>query len=220
MNYLCSVQEKSILSKTLARAVSIVFHPVFVPSMIYAFLLAFSPDFFFGVPAKSQSWWLIIISYITITFPLLVVFLLWRLKFIDSMQMHGLKERYGPLIASMLFYFWTFWLFHKQFQAPILLQSFLLGVFLATVCLFMATIFFKVSLHTGAWGGVIMFAIITAFNQIQFSILFLILSIVIAGIVGTSRIYLNEHSRKQLYAGYIIGAFAQLIAYFVCKTYF
>ena len=195
MNYLCLVQENSILRKTLARAVSIVFHPVFVPSMIYAFLLAFSPDFFFGVPPKSQTWWLIIISYITITFPLLVVFLLWRLKFIDSMQMHGLKERYGPLIASMLFYFWTFWLFHKQFQAPILLQSFLFGVFLATVCLFMATIFFKVSLHSGAWGGVMMFAIICAFNQIQFSIIFLLLAIIIAGLVGTSRIYLNEHTQ-------------------------
>ena len=135
------------------------------------------------------------------------------------MQMRGLKERYGPLIASMMFYFWTFWLFHKQFNAPLLLQSFLLGVFLGTVCLFMATIFYKISLHTGAWGAVVMFAILCAFHHLQSSLVFLILAILIAGIVGTSRSILQEHSKKQLYSGYIVGGFAQLIAYFICKTY-
>ncbi len=187
--------------------------------MVYAFLHFFSPDLFFGIPSSAQTWWWIIISYITITFPLLTVFLLWRLKFIDSMQMHGLKERYGPLMASMLFYFWTFWLFHKQFQAPLLLQSFLFGVFLTTVFLFMITIFHKISLHAGAWGSVLMFAIICAFHQLQCSIIFLILSAIIAGLVGTMRLYLQAHTNKQLYSAYILGALAQLISYLVCKTF-
>jgi hypothetical protein len=214
------VQENSSFSKTAARVASIIFHPVFVPSLVYTFLLLLSPNFFLGVSAKTQSWWLIMIAYFTITFPLLVVFLLWRLKFIDSMQMHGLKERYGPLIASMLFYFWTFWTIHKQPNSPFLLQSFLLGVFLTTVFLFMVSIFNKISLHTGAWGSVLMFAVICAFHQIQFSLLLIILSLFIAGIVGTSRLYLKAHNNKQIYSAYVIGAAAQLVAYFICKLAF
>lgn len=135
------------------------------------------------------------------------------------MLMHGLKERYGPLIASMLFYFWAFWLFHKQFQAPVLLQSFLFGVFLTTVCLFMASIFFKISLHAGAWGCVVAFAIICAFHHIHFSPVLVVLSLIIAGLVGTSRLFLNEHTKQQLYSGYIVGALAQLLAFLICKTY-
>lgn len=213
------MNQHSPTAKFFARALSILFHPVFVPTLVYAFFLACSPDFFFGVSEHNKTWWLVILAYITITFPLLVVFLLWRLKFIDSMQMHGLKERYGPMIASMLFYFWTFWLFHKQFEAPLLLQSFLLGVFLATVLLFLASIFVKISLHTGAWGSVVVYAIICTFQQVHLAILLLLLSILIAGLIGTARLYLGAHSNKQLYAGYLLGGLAQLLAFLLCKTY-
>ena len=213
------VQKQSSVLNSISRISSIIFHPVFVPALIYSFLLFFSSDFLFGIPTKTQHWWLVIISYITITFPLLVVFLLWRLKFIESMQMHGIKERLGPLIASMLFYFWTFWLFHKQFQAPLLLQSFLCGIFLTTVFLFIASIFFKVSLHSGAWGCVIVFAIICCFYQIHNGIILLMLSLLVGGIVGSARMRLNAHTFKQLYSGYLLGALAQLVAFLVCKTY-
>jgi len=213
------VQKTNSPARITARFVSILFHPVFVPAMIYAFLLVCSPDLLFGVTAKTQVWWLVIISYITITFPLLVVFLLWRLQFIDSMLMQGTNERYGPLIASMLFYFWAFWLFHHQFHAPMLLQSFLLGVFLTTVLLFLATIFFKISLHAGAWGSVIVFAVSCMFHNIHLSALLTLLSILIAGCVGASRLYLQAHEKRQLYSGYIVGAIGQLLAYLICKTF-
>ncbi len=213
------MQKTNSPARITARFVSILFHPVFVPAMIYAFLLVCSPDLLFGVTAKTQVWWLVIISYITITFPLLVVFLLWRLQFIDSMLMQGTNERYGPLIASMLFYFWTFWLFHHQFHAPMLLQSFLLGVFLTTVLLFLATIFFKISLHAGAWGSVIVFAVSCMFHNIHLSALLTLLSILIAGCVGASRLYLQAHEKRQLYSGYIVGAIGQLLAYLICKTF-
>lgn len=213
------MQKTNSPARITARFVSILFHPVFVPAMIYAFLLVCSPDLLFGVTAKTQVWWLVIISYITITFPLLVVFLLWRLQFIDSMLMQGTNERYGPLIASMLFYFWAFWLFHHQFHAPMLLQSFLLGVFLTTVLLFLATIFFKISLHAGAWGSVIVFAVSCMFHNIHLSALLTLLSILIAGCVGASRLYLQAHEKRQLYSGYIVGAIGQLLAYLICKTF-
>jgi hypothetical protein len=213
------VQHPSTTGSYIARFISIIFHPVFVPALVYACILYVSPDILIGVAEKSRNWWLVIIAYITITFPLLVVFLLWRLKFIQSMHMHETRERYGPLIASMLFYFWTFWLFHKQFQAPLLIQSFLLGVFLTTVMLFMATIFFKISLHAGAWGTVFMFSILCAIHQASYAVFTIIVVVLISGMVGTARLYLKEHTPGQLYSAYILGMVMQAIAYFICNRF-
>lgn len=209
------VQEKTIQNGLLPKIVSTLFHPVFVPTMVFAFLIYMSPTLFFGLSAKTISWWLVIVAYITITFPLLVVFLLWRLKFIESIHMQGERERYGPLIASMLFYFWVFWLFHKTLQAPILIQGFLLGVFLTTVGVFMATIFYKISMHAAAWGGVVSFALICTFQATQSALLFLITAVLIAGIVGTMRLYIKAHTSAQVYSGYLLGFAMQLLSFFV-----
>ena len=102
----------------------------------------------------------------------------------------------------------------------LLLQSFLLSVFLTTVFLFIATIFFKVSLHAGAWGNVVCFAILCSFGSVQYAIPFLILSIFIAGLIGSARLALNEHSNKQIYAGYFLGSIASLLSFAVIKTFY
>lgn len=211
------MQEKSKAIVTVSKIISTLLHPLFVPAIVLAYLVYFSPNVFFGYPTEIKQWWLITVSYITITFPLLTVILLWRLKFIDSIHMHGQKERYGPLIASMLFYFWVFWLFHKQFQAPLLIQTLLLGTFLTTVMVFMSSIFFKISMHSSAWGSVLSFATICAFQCVDNSIILLIISILLAGIVGSTRLYLNAHTPKQLWAGYIMGIIAMPIALGVVK---
>jgi len=100
-----------------------------------------------------------------------------------------------------------------------LLQSFLLGVFLTTVFLFLATIFFKISLHAGAWGSVVVFAVICMFHRIHLSAILTIFSVLVAGLVGTSRLYLQAHEKRQLYSGYIVGGLGQLLAYIICKTF-
>ena len=179
------------------------------------YLIVFSPSLFFGLPEKTQWWWLVIVSYITITFPLLVVFLLWRLKFIESIYMQGDKERYIPLISSMLFYFWTFWSFHKELNAPVMLQRFLLGTFLLMIGVFMATIFFKISMHSAAWGGVVSFALLATFQHVENGFLLLLISLVLSGIVAATRLFLKAHTPVQVYTGFFAGVLMQLLSFFV-----
>lgn len=208
------MKETSSIQVKFAKVLSVLFHPIFLPTILFAFLVYFSPNVFYGFPEDLKNWWLITISYITITFPLVTVFLLWRLKFIESMHMHGLKERYGPLIASMLFYFWVFWLFHKQFQAPLVVQTLLLGTFLTTVLVFMCSIFFKISMHTAAWASAISFASIACLLYVDKSLILLIATILIGGLVGSARLLTQAHTNRQVWLGYIMGAIAMPIAYF------
>ncbi len=183
--------------------------------MVFIFLIYGSPALFFGFEEKAKLSLFVVVALNTILFPLLVVILLWRLKFIDSLHMQGDKERYGPLIATMLFYFWVFWTVHKQFPVPEVAESFLLGTFLTTVGVFMATIFFKMSMHTAAWGGVIAFAIICTFMMLSNALFFLLAAVLIGGIVGTSRLWLKAHNPPQVYSGFIVGALMQFFAFLI-----
>lgn len=210
-HYLCPVPNPSL--RFLARLGSVLLHPVFVPALLMAYLAAWSPNVFFGYPENIRWWWLLTVSYITITFPLLTAFLLWRLKFIGSLQMHELKERYAPLIASMLFYFWVFWLFHKQFDAPALLQTLLLGVFLNTVFVFMCSIFFKISLHSSAWGFVVAFALLCVTLGAQASLPLLGLALLLGALAGSARLYLQAHLPAQVWFGYVVGAISLPLAW-------
>ncbi|HNB81316.1 MAG TPA: hypothetical protein PLP34_07425 [Chitinophagaceae bacterium] len=200
------------LARRVSQALSLLLHPVFVPLLVVGLLKVFCTDVFAGIPPATQKWWLYIIGYTTILFPLLVVFLLWRLKFIESMQMHGLKERYGPLIASMLFYFWIFWLFHKQFAAPEWVQIFLFSVFINTVAVFMASIFFKISMHASAWGAVLGYAVLLLLRGIPGSLFFFLLVLLLAALAGTARLVLQAHTHRELYSGYICGLLMQWLS--------
>jgi hypothetical protein len=182
---------------------------------MFATLVFLCPSAMQGVSEKDKLWWLITMSYTAVLFPLLTVFLLWRLKFIESMTMQTAKERLGPLIACLMFYFWVFWLFHKQFHAPLLIQTLLLGVFLTTVCSFIGTIFFKISLHASAWGGMAMFGVCCIGKEIEYALPIFCVVLCIGFIVASSRLKLKEHQPVEIYLGFIAGILAQASAYFV-----
>ncbi|KXK44200.1 MAG: PAP2 superfamily domain protein [Bacteroidetes bacterium OLB11] len=209
------MQKKNSTLETIFKISSILLHPLFIPTYLVAYLVFLCPNIFIGISPSTYKWWVVIVAYITITFPLLVVILLWRLKFIESIYMKGDKERYIPLIASMLFYFWTFWLFHKQLAAPAVLQSFLLGTFLTTVGVFLFTLFSKVSMHTAAFGGLFSFALILSFRAFQNSLLLLIVAILLSGLIASARLYLKAHNTNQVNTGFLIGFFAQFISFII-----
>lgn len=182
-----------------------------------AYLVGYCPELFFGIALKQQIMWVITVAYTTITFPLLTVFLLWRLGFIESMYMRNIKERYAPLIASMMFYFWIFWLFHKQFKAPEMLQILMANVFITAVLTFLVSIFYKVSMHTSACAAMFGFAIYMALSGIQGSIALSLILTLVLGLVASSRLALKEHTNKQVYVGAILGILALPISIFIVK---
>lgn len=204
-------------AQLLAHFISIVLHPVFVPVIAYILMYLMVPYVFFGLSEKNVYWWLLIIAYINVTFPLLVVFLLWRLGFISSMHMQGLKERYVPLIASMLFYFWTFWIFYKQLNAPQIIQVFLAGVFLTSVAVFMASIFYKISMHTAAWGTVCSMGVILLMKNMPGASIFFVVVLLLAGLAGSARLYLKAHTPFEVYSGYAVGMLSQIISFIIIK---
>ena len=64
------------------------------------------------------------------------------------------KERIIPLMISMIFYFWTYWVF-KNLDSVFILRVMLLGNFWGIILLFLINIFLKISMHAMAIGGML-----------------------------------------------------------------
>lgn len=197
----------------LSSIVSYVLHPVFLPTVMAIAICWLNLEKFAGITEATKWKWIGITGYLTIFFPLVTLLLIWKLKFIESIFLKTQKDRIIPLIANMVYYFWVYQVFKRQFHAPLMLNVMFLGSFWGIILLFLGNIFFKISMHTTAAGGMIGLMMILMFTgQINFLIPFLI-TLLIAGMIGTARMILNAHSPLEIWAGYFAGLISMLGAY-------
>jgi hypothetical protein len=197
----------------LASFISYVFHPVFMPVLMSVVIWRIQPAEFAGMSQQTLIYRFISLVSTTVFFPLLTVALLKALGFLQSVHMRVSKDRVIPLIATMTFYFWAQQVFSHLADTPKIINIMLLGSFWGVILLFMASIFFKVSMHTTAAGGAI--GLMTALLFLSpFNILpAFLLTIIIGGVVGTARLILREHTTFELWVGYAIGLLVQLGAW-------
>ena len=180
-----------------------------------AYFLFLSQNVVFDVPDGKALEWFGIVGYNTLFMPLLVIFLLWAIKFLKSLEMETQKDRYIPLIACMSFYFWVFWIFHFSLQAPSWIQMFLLSSFITMVFSFFLTIFSKISLHLAGAASIFIFALLLNVSTGFADAYFLTVTACVLGLVWFSRKTLKAHNAPQLITGAALGALASIIAYFI-----
>src|SRR6478736_7017858 len=102
MNNISTKQHIS-LSTVFAKVLSYIFHPLFIPTYVFFWLLIRFPYQFAGITPMALFARKITVFWMTAFFPTFAVFLLWRLKFIDSIYLKTQRERIAPYIISMIF---------------------------------------------------------------------------------------------------------------------
>jgi len=209
------VQSKFL--RVLARIASYVFHPVFMPTVMTLALYMLAPVSFAGIDAAGLKLWLLRIGLSTLFFPLFTVVLLKGLGFIQSIHLYTPKDRIIPLIATMIFYFWAEHIAANIPNTPLILRVLLLGSYWGIVLMFLINIFFKISMHTTAAGGMIGILIVLMIVSTVNMVIPLFLALAIAGIIGTARMLLGAHKIWEVWLGYILGALVMLGAYLYLK---
>lgn len=203
---------KSPVLRTLAKIVSYLFHPIFMPLVMTYFLTILDPTSFVDYEGKQLTLLFVTVGGQTLFFPLLVVLLLKGVGFINSIFLRTQRERIIPLIATMIFYWWASRVAIGQ-HYPEILQILLRGAYWGVILLFLLNIFFKVSMHTTAAGGMLgIFFVLLLMSPIEMSIP-LFIAVVIAGVIGTARMLLGVHNAAQIWVGYVLGVLVQLAAY-------
>lgn len=197
-----------------AKIISYVFHPLFIPTYVFFFLIRQVPYEFANITEWQLKMRFFGVFWFTAFFPAFAVFLLWRLKFSDSIFLRTQKERVVPYIISMFFYWWMYYLSRNFTDQPGVLKFFFMGIFVATVVGLILNNYFKISLHAmgigGALAAIILFAM---YYQMSLGISISAVSI-IAGIVCTSRFLVSDHTSKEIYTGLFVGIGCQMAAYY------
>lgn len=199
--------------RVMATIVSYLFHPVFMPTIMAIALYLLSPVSFKSLAPDMLKFRLGTVVLLTIFFPLFSVLLMRKLDFIQSIHMRDPKDRIIPLITIMVFYFWVQQVFSNLKDSPPIIKILMLGAFWGIIILFLISIFFKISMHTTAAGGMVGILIVLLFTSQVNMLAPLLVSLIIAGIIGTARLLLGEHRQPEIWLGYIVGIVVQLAAW-------
>lgn len=192
--------------KIISKIVSYIFHPLLMATWFVLLLLYTNPFSFAGMPNG------IVIGVVfvnTFMFPAIALLLMRKLDFIDSLELPDKKQRIIPLVATIVFYVWAF-LAIKKLNFPFMVGIFMLGSVVSLFLAFFINIFSKISLHiVGISGALTAIMLLVFISPADVSYYFLLL-IVLTGAVATARLYLNAHTIKEVYAGFIVGMIGQI----------
>ncbi len=199
--------------KIPAKIISYIFHPLFIPLYIFFWLTLRFPIHFAGITPFDLFARKINVTLNTAFYPAFSVFLLWRLKFINSIFLKTQKERIIPYIITMIFYWWMWYLSRSFTDQPAVLKFFYFGIFLSTVAGLSFNNFFKISMHAMGIGAAFIFVLVTClYYHVHFGADICIVTL-ITGAVCSARLLLNEHYPGDIYMGLFVGILCQLIAY-------
>ena len=202
----------SRITKLVAHLLSWIFHPLFIPFYVTVFLAYVHPYTFVALSEKGKIFKVIFVFVNTALFPGMAVLLMWRLKFTQSIYLRTQKERIIPYAAAMVFYFWPWYVSRSLQDSEKILTTFLFGSFLTVVAAWMANIYFKISMHAMAVGGMAFFILCVSFSGDGTSGLYPSIVLLIAGMVCTSRMIVSDHRQVEIYAGVGIGILCQALA--------
>ena len=197
--------------RLFGHIVSYIFHPLFIPSYITAFLVYADPYAFAGMNDRLKMFKLISVVFSTAFLPLFSVLLMKQLGFIKSIFLRTQQDRIIPYITCMIFYFWAWYVARNLHDSPMQVAM-LLSVFLSCVAGMMANIYYKVSMHGIAVGALFVLFMWMAFNGMIGGGLYLSIVILITGFVCTARFIVSDHSAFEIYSGVMVGALCQLVS--------
>ncbi len=204
------------LNTKFASILSIALHPLLMPTLVFAIVFYVAPHTIhdlesFNLSARvglmSLKMGLLLLIFLqTFVVPLLVIYILYRMGHISSLQMETLQERRLPYLATMIIYTFIAAFYTKnikQFPEVALLLS--ISTFSIAIVSFIS-LYWKISAHAvgicGAIGALLGLAVKFKENQLFFPLLLLVL---LAGWLNSARLHLNAHTLAQVIAGDALG---------------
>ncbi len=199
-------REKQII--VAALILSMVFTPFYLPIAGLVALFLFSYMSIFPWYYKLQV--LILVYLFTILLPTVMIHVYRRYQGWTLIELGHRERRMVPYAISILCYFACVYVM-ERFHMPHFMGAIVVAALIVQIVCAIINVWWKVSEHTAAIGGMggalFAFAEYLDFNPVWW----LSLVFVVAGLMGTSRMILRQHSLGQVVGGFWIG--------FVCAAF-
>ncbi len=181
------------------------FSPIMMPAYMMAISMWLTP--LIAIPERIRFINMGLIALITAIVPVATILILIKLGKVHDVSISNRNERYVPYCVSLLCYFVAY-IYLKNVHAPVWLSGFYLGAAIVSLIAVAITIKWKISAHASSVAGFASAIIWLALHDL-FLIgqpYWIVGSILLCGIIGTSRLLLNRHTVMQVFAGFALGA--------------
>lgn len=201
------MKEKNIIYA--AKAISALFSPFYLAIVGLAILFVFS--YLSLLPLGYKLSVLAVVYLCTVLLPTFLIRVYRRYQGWSRIELGTKERRMIPYVIAILCYFLCYYLMNLL-HIPHFMSSIIVAALGIQVVCAIINLWWKVSTHTAAIGGV-------AGALLGFSVMFMFnptwwfcLVILLAGMVGTARMVLRQHSLQQVVAGFLIGLVIALFA--------
>jgi hypothetical protein len=188
-----------------AKLLSIIFHPLFIPFYMLMILVNVNVLYAILMPVKIKLILSGLVFLMTILFPLLIVFLLYKLKVIKSFYLESREERIYPLLALAIFYYFTYYIL-KSFPISFIFSYYMLGSTFLTILALIISFYRKISLHMIGIGGMLGLLLGLSLDLGLDMTWFIVAAVILGGFMGFARIQSNSHKPSDIYSGFLVGA--------------
>ncbi|MFZ0282026.1 MAG: hypothetical protein WAL29_10270 [Bacteroidales bacterium] len=188
---------------TLAKIISLVFHPLFMP--LYGLGILFSSPTSLGyVPFQVKKIMFLIVLMNNVLVPLALLPFFRHRNIISSYSIEERSERILPLVTGSVLYIITTFIF-LRFPVPEFFKSFIFAGAIIVVVLTIINFRWKISIHGASAGAITALVIVLALKSNATLTFYLVSVITAGGLILTSRLRLNSHNPCQVWIGFLTG---------------
>jgi len=195
--------ESKTIPAILNRIITVIFHPLFMP--FYGLLIVFNaPTLFWYIPVKAKIYLFLIFFIDNLLIPaLLMPFFRYR-NIISSWKMETRSDRTVPLMAVSLMYAVTSFILSKL-ELPVFFKAYSYSVTMLLIAILTINRWWKISIYSAA-AGVVTACVVTLSIRMSAPLPFLLAAtVLVSGLIISSRLRLNRHDPGEVYAGFLTG---------------
>ncbi|MGY5351776.1 hypothetical protein ACXGQW_04315 [Wenyingzhuangia sp. IMCC45533] len=198
--------------KDFYKVLSVVLHPVFLPTIATLIYLLVLPQ---PLHFAQQSLVFAMVFGATCLVPLLTLYLLKLVGYIKTFQAESIQERKLPVVIMIVNYLFLAQVLQEIWQLrelTILAYSTAIGLIITSFLFYAKT---KLSLHILGMAGIISFALLYGANY-QYANKTIALLVLLLGALATARLQLKAHNFREVILGLSFGLLTpMLLSYFL-----
>ena len=195
-----------------AKLISSLLHPIVMPTIGVFLFLVISE---LRLSRNQQLALLGLIFITTYIIPIVLLAVLKRCKLIASFNVHTIQERKIPVLVMIAIFFFL----GKNLINTMLVKDLgylFIGTAVALILLYLLFYAnFKTSLHILSLGSSVGYFIVYQHLHAINILPLIVILVLLSGLLGTARLTLNAHTPREVYLGFSIGVFAQLLTFIV-----
>ena len=191
-----------------ARVLSVIFHPLFIPTYFFTFLAWTIPTSLEPITPELRGKFLLFIFIVTCLLPMVNVGIFKSFGAIRSFAMPERRERLMPFVFISAIYVAVTYLFHLHGRMNLNdnFLKFMIVIDMLVVVATIATFFFKVSVHSvTAWGLIGMLVALNKISDVSAIFYPTVGVIVLAGFIMAARLSLDSHTPREVMWGAVLG---------------